>query len=124
MTSQIARKRRALRKGLAGEWIAGFALICKGFRIVAWRYRTKYGEIDLIARRGDLVLIVEVKTRATVVDAMNAVGSQAQRRIEAACDHWLSRQGDHGQLSIRFDLIAVVPWRWPVHVENAWHGQG
>lgn len=113
-------RRRAFNRGHHGEWLAAAALMLKGYRIIARRYRTKLGEIDLIARRGDLVAIVEVKARPTLVTAMDAVGHTAERRIEAAADLWLSRQPDHARLSIRFDLVAVLPWRWPVHVENAW----
>ena len=117
------RKRlRAYRKGFASEWLAAATLLIKGYRIVAWRYRTKLGEIDLIARRGDLVLIVEVKARASLAAAMEAVASQSARRIEGAADMWLSRQPDYARLSVRFDLVAVLPWRWPVHVENVFHG--
>lgn len=96
--------------------------MCKGYRIIARRYRTRLGEIDLIARRGDLVAFVEVKARPSLIEAMEAVGRSAERRIEAAADLWLSRQPDHARLSLRFDLVAIRPWRWPVHVENAWQG--
>jgi putative endonuclease len=106
------------------EWLAALALTLKGYRVVARRYRTRLGEIDLIARRGDLVAIVEVKARPTLAAAMEAVGPLAQRRIEAAADIWLSRQTDFARLSIRFDLVAVLPRRWPVHVENAFFGRG
>jgi len=54
---------------------------------------------------------------------MDAVGHEAQRRIEGAADLWLSRQRDHARLSLRFDIIAVLPRRWPVHVENAFQGR-
>jgi putative endonuclease len=91
-------------------------LLLKGFRIVARRYRTRLGEIDLIARRGNLVLIVEVKARSSLEAAHLAVTPQAMRRIEAAADLWLQRQPDHARLSLRFDLIAVLPRRWPKHV--------
>ena len=118
------RKRlRAYRKGFTSEWLAAAALLIKGYRIVAWRYRTKLGEIDLIARRGDLVLIVEVKARPTLAAAMDAVAFQSAQRIEGAADMWLSRQPDYARLSVRFDLVAVLPWRWPVHVENVFHGR-
>lgn len=110
------KKRIAFFRGHSAERIAAFALFLKGFRIVARRYRTRLGEIDLIARRGDLVLIVEVKARATVEAAQLAVTPQAMRRIEAAADLWLQRQPDHARLSLRFDLIAVLPRRWPRHV--------
>ena len=117
------RRFRAYRKGHRGEWLAALALMLKGYRIVALRHRTKLGEIDLIARRGDLVAIVEVKTRPTLIQAMDAVGSEAQRRIEGAADLWLSRPRDAARLSIRFDIVAVLPRRWPVHVENAFQGR-
>lgn len=113
------RRFRAYRRGHRGEWLAALALIVKGYRIVARRYRTKLGEIDLIARRGDLVAIVEVKVRPTLTEAMEAVGRQAERRIAGAADIWLSRQPDFARLSVRFDMVAVLPRRWPVHVENA-----
>lgn len=115
----MSARQKAYRKGHVAEWIAAIALVTKGYRIVARRYRTRLGEIDLIARRGSLIAIVEVKARPTLQDAMDAVGSTAQKRIEAAADLWLGRQADYAQLSMRFDLVAVLPWRWPVHVENA-----
>ncbi len=115
---------KAYRRGHHGEWLASLALMMKGYRIVARRYRTKIGEIDLIARRGDLVLIVEVKVRRTLIEAMEAIARTSERRIEAAADLWLARQKDYGRLSIRFDMVAVLPWRWPVHVENVFYGRG
>ena len=54
---------------------------------------------------------------------MEAVGAQSERRIEGAADLWLSRQPDYASLSVRFDMVAVLPWRWPVHVENVFHGR-
>lgn len=122
MADQLSR-REAYRRGHRGEWLAALALMLKGYRIVARRYRTKLGEIDLIARRGDLVLIVEVKARPTLVEAMDAVAYSSQRRIEGAADLWLSRQPDYARLSVRFDMVAVLPRRWPVHVENVFYGR-
>jgi putative endonuclease len=116
------RRFRAYRKGHRGERLAALALMLKGYRILARRHRTKLGEIDLIARRGDLVLIVEVKVRQTLTEAMEALSRTSERRIEAAADLWLARQPDYGCLSIRFDMVAVLPRRWPIHVENVFHG--
>lgn len=109
-------RRRAERRGQRGETRAAWALRLKGFRIVARRYRCKAGEIDLIGRRGDLIVIVEVKARPSIGEAMDAVTPAAQRRIIAAADHWLARQPDHGRLGLRFDLVAILPGRWPIHV--------
>ena len=116
-------RRKAYRRGHRGEWLAALALLLKGYRILARRPRTRLGEIDLIARRGDLVLFVEVKARRTLIEAMEAIGRESERRIEGAADIWLSRQPDYGRLSMRFDMVAVLPWRWPVHVENAFYGR-
>ncbi len=116
-------RRQAYRRGHRSEWLAAAALMAKGFRIVARRYRTRLGEIDLIARRGDLVLIVEVKARNTLMDAMEAVGRDSAWRIEGCADLWLARQPDFAKLSVRFDMVAVLPWRWPVHVETVFHGR-
>lgn len=122
-SSASEKRRRGFRKGHRGERLAAWTLRLKGYRILAVRHRTKRGEIDLIARRGDLVAIVEVKVRQTLAEAMDAVGPVARRRIEAAADLWLARQRDHGRLSLRFDIIAVLPWRWPIHIVHAWQGR-
>lgn len=122
MADRLARQ-KAHRRGHRGEWLAALALMLKGYRIVARRYKTRLGEIDLIARRGDLVLIVEVKARRTLLEAMEAVARGSERRIEAAADLWLARQPDYGRFSVRFDMVAILPRRWPVHVENAFQGR-
>jgi len=124
MRKDDARLRlKAYRRGHRGEWLAALALTLKGYRIVARRFRTPAGEIDLIARRGDLVAIVEVKVRPTLLLAMEAIARQSERRIEAAADIWLARQRDFARLSVRYDMVAVLPWRWPVHVENVFSGR-
>ncbi|SMC93427.1 putative endonuclease [Fulvimarina manganoxydans] len=114
---------RRWRLGRRAEWMAALALMVKGYRILSWRYKVKAGEIDLIARRGDVVAIVEVKARTSIEAAMDAVGPFAQRRIEAAADHWLRQRPDYDRLSLRFDIIAVTPRRWPVHIPNAWQAR-
>ena len=118
----IDRKRAFFRKGHRAEALAAWSLRLKGYRILATRYRTPSGEIDLIARRGALIAIVEVKARPTLQAAMDAVTPAAQARIEHAADLWLSRQKRSAHLSIRFDIVAVLPRRWPVHVTDAWQG--
>jgi putative endonuclease len=117
------RRQRAYRKGHLGEWFAALALTCKGYRIVARRYRTPLGEIDLIARRGDVVAIVEVKARRTLAEAMEAVAYRSQQRIDGAASLWLSRQKDYAKLSLRYDLVAILPRRWPIHLENYFAGR-
>ena len=113
---------KAEKHGHRAEWLAAWALRLKGWRICARRFKTRVGEVDIIARKRDLVIMVEVKARPTVLEAMDAVSATAQRRIEAAGDYWLSRQPDFARLSVRYDLVAVLPRKWPVHVERIFDG--
>ena len=110
---------KAFRRGHVSEYLAALYLLAKGYRIRAIRYRTKLGEIDIIARRGDLVVCVEVKARRDVGSAVFAVTGTTQNRIRAASDIWLSRQPDAHRLSLRYDIVAVLPWRLPKHFVNA-----
>lgn len=77
------------------------------------------GEIDLIAKKRNLIVIVEVKARKTVSKAVDSVTYQSKQRIENAADLWLAKQPNPHLLSMRFDIIAVRPWCWPTHFENA-----
>ena len=114
-----ADRRAREARGRVAEGIAAWALRLKGYRILAARYRTPLGEIDLVARRGDVVAFVEVKARASVEAGLEAVDAGAWRRIEAAADLYLARHPEFAGLTLRFDLVAVSPRRWPRHVENA-----
>ena len=110
---------KAFRRGHVSEYLAALYLLAKGYRIHAIRYRTKLGEIDIVARRGNLVVCVEVKARRDVDSAVFAVTATAQRRIRAASEIWLSRQPDGHHLSLRYDIVAVMPWRLPRHLTDA-----
>ncbi|MBX4335146.1 YraN family protein [Bartonella raoultii] len=115
-TRQKKHRQKSFYRGIRAEKWAAWWLRFKGFHILEVRFKTKCGEIDIIARRGNLVLIVEVKARSTLAEAMSAVSRVNERRIEAAADIWLARQKDHTLLSVRFDFIAILPWRFPHHV--------
>ncbi|NKF34370.1 YraN family protein, partial [Pseudomonas sp. BGM005] len=60
---RTAIRRKALRRGLVSEYVAAVFLMLKGYRILALRHRTRLGEIDIVARKGDLAVFVEVKAR-------------------------------------------------------------
>ncbi|KWV50397.1 endonuclease [Rhizobium altiplani] len=107
-----ADRRRALGRGQVSEYLAALYLMLKGYRIVALRYRTKLGEIDIIAKR-NLAIFVEVKARREEMSAIDAVSPTAQNRIRAASDLWLQRQRDYALLSWRYDIVAILPGRLP-----------
>lgn len=114
-------RRAGYRRGLLAETVAAWMLRLKGYRILAHRYRTPAGEIDLIARRGTTLAFVEVKARPSVDAGLEAIAAEGYRRIEAAADLFLTRHPRLNGLVQRFDLIVVTPWRLPVHVVDAFH---
>ncbi|WP_182418616.1 YraN family protein [Bartonella sp. HY038] len=111
-------KKTTYKKGLRAENIAALYLLLKGYWIVARRFKTKSGEIDLIARRGKTILIIEVKARKDLMSGHDAVDFMSQKRIMAAADIWLAQQKDAASLSLRFDVIIIRPWRLPTHIKN------
>ncbi|MBU4531449.1 MAG: YraN family protein [Hoeflea sp.] len=118
-SGRLESKRRFERKGRRAEWMAALALMLKRYRIVALRYKTPVGEIDIVARKGDLIALVEVKARRDLISGVDAVSYPAQRRIAAAGALYISRQPDSARLSWRCDIVVVSPWRWPQHLEDA-----
>src|SRR6266852_464698 len=109
----------AFRLGLSAESRAAMYLIAKGFRILARRWKSPVGEIDIVARRRALLVFVEVKARDTLDDAAWSVTERQRARIVAAAEAWLARQGDHPFRDMRFDAVLVAPGRIPHHIPAA-----
>lgn len=112
-------RQKAETRGRHAETAAALLLRVKGYRILSQRYKTPVGEIDLVACRGQLVVFTEVKWRSTLDMALESVHPKAQARIGQAAAHWLSRQPKFANFNTRFDVIALAPWRWPVHLKQA-----
>jgi putative endonuclease len=109
----------AFRTGISAESRAAALLIAKGFRILARRWKSPVGEIDITARRRALLVFVEVKARDTLDDAAWAVSERQRRRIIAAAEAWLARNPDDRIQDIRFDAMLVAPGRIPRHIPAA-----
>jgi putative endonuclease len=109
----------AFRLGISAESRAAAYLIAKGFRILARRWRSPVGEIDIIACRGKLLIFVEVKARDTIEDAAWSVTDRQRSRIAAAAEVWLARAGNHPFHDMRFDVVLVAPGRIPRHIPAA-----
>jgi putative endonuclease len=114
----------AFRLGLSAESRAAAYLIGKGFRILARRWRSPLGEIDIVARRGKLLIFVEVKARERLDDAAWSVTPRQQQRIAGAAEVWLARNPDMTFEDIRFDVILVAPGRLPKHLAAAFTADG
>ena len=115
------RKQKTYSRGIYAERLAGLWLQMKGYHIAARRFETGFGEIDIIARRGHVIAIVEVKARPTLEEAMEAVKQQSRKRIDNAANIFLARQPDRKKLRLRYDLIAISPWKLPRHIEGFFH---
>lgn len=113
-----ARGGRARDAGRAGEWIAALWLMARGYQILGFRLRTRAGEIDLLARRGPVLAVVEVKRRATLEQALAALGPEQHRRLLAAGQALLRGRPALTGLILRIDMVALASRRFPRHVRD------
>ena len=118
-----AHRVSAERHGHRSEAIAAWWLRLKLYRIVARRYRTAAGEIDLIVRRGRTLVFVEVKARASFRVAAEAVSPRQQHRIARAASQFLAARPDLAVLDQRFDALLIVRRTWPRHIPDAWRAE-
>jgi len=114
----------AYRRGLFGERLAAWLYRARFHRVLARRYKTPAGEIDLIVRRGRTIVFVEVKHRPTADEALDAIGPTSRRRIARAAELWLAAHPDAAGFDLRFDLAIVVPGRLPRLVVSAFDAEG
>ena len=109
----------AFQLGISAESRAAVWLIAKGFRILARRWKSPAGEIDIVARRRRLLVFAEVKARADLDHAAESVTPRQRQRIAAAAEAWLAVHGMDGYDDIRFDAILVAPGKLPRHIPGA-----
>jgi putative endonuclease len=110
---------RAYRRGLFAETLVALLLRLKGHRIVARRYATPVGEIDLVALKGRRLAFIEVKRRKTRDDAAFSVTAKQKRRIVRAAQYWLASHPGFAGHDIAFDVVLAAPWSWPRIIANA-----
>lgn len=115
-------RQRAEQRGRTAELLAALWLMGKGYRILAHRARTPFGEVDLAAVKGRTLAVVEVKARATRLIALESVGLRQRDRIARAGLSLAKRHRFDGA-SVRLDLVIVRPWSWPEHIPDAWHAE-
>lgn len=107
--------------GLSAEVLAAWLLRLKGYRILARRSKHPVGEIDLIARRGNVIAFVEVKARRAAGEAIHAITPNQRRRIERAAEAFVARTPSLRHCDWRFDVVLVDgAGRLPRHIPDAW----
>jgi putative endonuclease len=113
-------KTTSYKKGVYAEKIAVLLLSLKFYRIIAKRYKTQIGEVDIIAVRGKTVIFIEVKKRASLEQLFNSINIKQQKRVINAAELFLSRNRQYQNYVKRFDAILITPKLLPLHIKNAW----
>ena len=114
-------RQRAQRFGLQAETWAAWFLRLKGYRILARQYRHKLAEIDIVAMRGAVLVIVEVKARGDGARLLESITPAKQKRLLRAGEALLLQPLARTRPRIvRFDIVFIRPWRWPRHIPHAW----
>ncbi len=120
---QDIRRQRGTRARHAGRWaevVAACWLMAKGWRILGFRLKAPQGEIDLLARKGGVLAVVEVKSRTTLEQSLAAVTPHQQERLLRAGAAIAARRRDLSALFVRLDMVALAPGRRPRHIPDAW----
>ena len=112
------KKKKTYQFGILAEKITMLFLRLKGYQILAWRYKTYFGEIDIVAKKGKIIAIVEVKARRSDSDFEEVLRPRQMQRIKKAADFFLSRNSKFHDHQIRFDFVFVNQFFWPQHYKN------
>lgn len=111
-------------KGKLAETAALFLLRLKGYRLLARNYvtgrGTTAGEVDLIVKRGNWVVFVEVKKRKTLDKAAYAILARQRERIARGAEAFLKKNPQLADCNIRFDAVLVEFPCKISHIRNAW----
>ena len=117
-------RQAAQRLGHVAEWRAVWRLRLAGYSVLARRYKTKLGEIDIVVRRGGVLAFVEVKARPDIVTAAEALRGRQFGRVARAASLFLARHPHYAAHSVRFDAVLIDGplWRnlWPRHLPDVW----
>ena len=122
MNVRVARGTQARLAGRRSEAWAAAWLMVRGYRILGFRLKTPQAEIDILAKRGDVLAVVEVKQRATIEAALEAVGFDQRERLRRAGTTLAARRPGLAGCAVRLDLMALAPGRLPRHIPDAWKG--
>jgi putative endonuclease len=108
--------------GRRAEVLAAVWLMAKGYRILGFRLKTRQAEIDLLAKRGKVLAVVEVKRRSTLMTALETVTFDQRDRLRRAGAALAAGRPQLSGMDIRLDLIALAPGKLPKHIPDAWKG--
>lgn len=111
-------------RGKYAEFLARCYMRLHGFRIVAQNYvsgrGTTAGEIDFVAKRGKMLVFVEVKKRSTLDNAAYAISAEQQQRLIRGAQNFLKHHPQYAGADVRFDAVLVAFPFFVRHIANAW----
>jgi putative endonuclease len=115
----VNRRQQADARGRRAERLAAWYLRLCGWRIVARRRQLPMIEIDIVALKGQVLALVEVKYRPTMEQALAALTPAAAARLQGAAAQLAAERMAHGKsCAARVDLIALAPGRFPRHIQG------
>ncbi len=113
-------KETSYSRGVRAESMAVSFLENNQYEILKQRYKTKFGEIDIIVQKDNVLCFVEVKMRGNLSDALESVTSRSQKRIENSALFFLYENAEYINYDMRFDVIAITKDFVITHLDNAW----
>ncbi|MDX2028050.1 MAG: YraN family protein [Alphaproteobacteria bacterium] len=116
----MTAEKTSYRTGLFAEALCRLSLRLRFYRVVASRYRSPLGEIDIVAARGNILALVEVKARPSRQQAAESITPRQRERLQRAANDFLARHPGFVRHNLRFDVMLVTPRRWPLHIADAW----
>ncbi len=114
------KRRKAEKAGRRGEALAAIAYRLRGYTILETRFKTKVGEIDLIARKKNVIVFIEVKHRATIDAGVYSVTNAQSRRIDGAANLFMAKMRALDHCERRNDIVITGATRWPHIIKDAW----
>lgn len=106
------------RRGHTAEFAAAAFLIARGHRILARRFKTGAGEIDLITMKAGRIGFVEVKRRTTRISCEASITPKLRQRVRRAANIWMAKYPRYQASDCGFDLVFILPWRLPVYIKD------
>lgn len=115
------KKIKSYKFGIYAEYLVIIFLILKGYKILKLRHKTYVGEIDIIAKKKDILIAIEVKARRKIEVIEEVLSDHQKKRIKRAIISFVSSSnGAFNKCGIRCDLIVVLPWKIPQHFVSFW----
>ncbi len=112
----------AYKYGVEAEELVAQYLKAMGYEMLFSRYKTPYGEVDLVVKKNTLLVFVEVKARHNPIHFDLITKKQIKRNCNAA-NYFLGENEEYANHDMRFDFITVINGCVADHIENAWEGE-